>query len=78
MHFPTTEELKKLSVDEVADVLKALNFSSEVQQKFKDEGVDGDLFCTLDDDILKGEFEFSQFHARKIMKFISGWRPNSK
>ena len=69
------ENLKKLTVDEVLDVLKALKISKEAQQLFMDNDVDGLLFSCLDEKILQEEFELSKFHSLKIMKYIKGWRP---
>ncbi len=69
------ENLKRLTVDEVVDVLKALKISNEAQQLFKDNDVDGVLFSCLDEKILEEEFELSRFQSLKIAKFIRGWRP---
>ena len=42
---------------------------------FEAAQIDGELLLALDEEILQAEFEMSPFHARKLMKFAKGWRP---
>ncbi|XP_072027137.1 uncharacterized protein [Amphiura filiformis] len=74
--FPTNqEELKRLSVKQVVQVLETLKFDNDVQARFQEDGIDGELFCCLDENDLRQDFGLSKFHALKIVKFINGWRP---
>ncbi|XP_072026409.1 uncharacterized protein [Amphiura filiformis] len=74
--FPTNqEELRKFSVKQVVKVLEALKFDNDVQARFQEDGIDGELFSCLDESDLRQDFGLSKFHALKIVKFINGWRP---
>ncbi|XP_072026408.1 uncharacterized protein [Amphiura filiformis] len=74
--LPTNqEELRKLSVKQVVKVLETLKFDNDVQARFQEDGIDGELLCSLEEGDLRQDFGLSKFHALKIVKFINGWRP---
>ncbi|XP_077862254.1 uncharacterized protein LOC144343711 [Saccoglossus kowalevskii] len=70
--FP--DNLHGISVAEVCECLESLQMSQYVKT-FKENTIDGDILCSLDTSLLTGDLGMSAFHALKLNKFISGWRP---
>ncbi len=70
-------DLSTYTVDEIVDLLEQINIDKEVQEKFRENLIDGALLCGLDEKTLQEHFQLSGFHAIKIMKFVNGWRPNT-
>ena len=71
-NFP--DDLSCLSVPEVGECLEKLNLRKHVQT-FDSNLIDGELFVSLNKDLLASLGVSSKFEQTKIMKFINGWRP---
>ena len=71
LDFP--DDLRCLSVSKVGECLKKLNMGKYVQL-FESNQVDGELFVTLDGELLTS-LGVNAFEQKKIMMFINGWRP---
>ncbi|XP_023932915.1 uncharacterized protein LOC106173774 [Lingula anatina] len=67
-------DVTSLSIDEVASCLKVLKMDQYIPA-FRDNDIDGTLLAALEEDILQDEFDMKPFHARKLMQFVRGWRP---
>lgn len=74
-YFP--DDLSCLSVPEVGECLEKLNLGKHVQM-FDSNQIDGELFVSLNEDLLASLGVSSKFERQKIMKFINGWRPRRK
>ena len=67
------EELSELTVDDVGHVLKCLHMEGYVKI-FEEEMVDGPILKDLDLESLQS-LNVTFFHAKKLLKFVNGWRP---
>ena len=74
LNFP--DDLSCLSVSQVGECLRKLNMEKHVDM-FESKQIDGELFLTLDEELLSSLGVNSAFEMKKIMKFINGWRPNT-
>ena len=70
-------DLSQLSVPDVIECLSLLKMSKHADD-FQDNEIDGTLLSDLDEAVLQSEFTFSQFDAKKLVKFTNGWRPKLK
>ncbi|XP_070534424.1 uncharacterized protein [Ptychodera flava] len=71
--FPS--EVRGLSVVRVCQCLQELNLG-QYAKTFSENDVDGDILCDLTPEIMQEDMGMKQLHARKLEKFIKGWRPN--
>ncbi|XP_072043940.1 uncharacterized protein [Amphiura filiformis] len=70
-------QLEKCTVEEVANILRTLlNLDDTVLQEFRYNSIDGELLCSLDENILKTDLKLSRLQINKLLRFIKGWRPN--
>ncbi|CAB3992715.1 GRB2-associated and regulator of MAPK -like [Paramuricea clavata] len=67
------QDLSLLSVEDVGNVLQCLNMHDYVEL-FANEMIDGAILKDLDLDSFKA-INVNLFHAKKLLKFIGGWRP---
>lgn len=67
-------DLSSLSVEGISSLLMSLNMASYVR-KFQEEQIDGEILMDLDEAMLKS-LGLKAFHVKKLIKVISGWRPN--
>lgn len=70
--FPT--DLSGLSVSQIAELLSELNMAC-YKEVFQRELVDGEMLKDLDEESLES-LGVDNFHIKKLMMFIDGWRPN--
>jgi len=64
-----------LTVDDIADCLRQMNFHDHVDT-FRRHDVDGTLLSSIDEEMLTSEFAMSRFEAKKLMMYVKeGWRP---
>ena len=71
---PIPKDLASLSVQGVGRVLASLNMACYIN-KFQEEQIDGEILMELDEGELKS-LDLKPFHVVKLVKVISGWRPN--
>lgn len=70
----STNEIATWDMEDVAECLTDLLLSNFVEV-FSDSQVDGKLLLDLDESVLK-DLGLSAFEARKLRKFVFGWRPD--
>ena len=68
------KDLASLSVEGVGRILANLNMACYIN-KFQEEQIDGEMLMELDEGELKS-LDLKPFHVVKLVKLISGWRPN--
>lgn len=66
-------EIKRMSIRELCGVLKELRLERHVET-FKENLIDGELLCTLEDEELK-DIGLNNFEIKKLVKYENGWRP---
>ena len=66
-------DLSELTVSDVGQVLKCLQMENYAKT-FKKEMIDGPMLKDLDLQTLES-LNVTLFHAKKLTKFIYGWRP---
>ena len=71
---PIPKDLASLNVQGVGRVLASLNMACYIN-KFQEEQIDGEMLMELDEGGLKS-LDLKPFHVVKLVKVISGWRPN--
>ena len=74
LDVPIPKDLASLSVEGVGRILASLNMACYTN-KFQEEQIDGEMLMELDEDGLKS-LDLKPFHVVKLVKVISGWRPN--
>ncbi|XP_031574528.1 uncharacterized protein LOC116308280 [Actinia tenebrosa] len=76
--FTIPEDLKSLTVEEVANCLSLLHMDMYTE-KFKEEQIDGDMLVELNEEMLEQSLGVTnKLHQKKLMKVIrEGWRPKS-
>ncbi|XP_030636647.1 GRB2-associated and regulator of MAPK protein 1 [Chanos chanos] len=67
--------LSGLSIEEVSKSLRFIGLSEDVVALFVREKIDGNLLTQLTEEILSEDFKLSKLQVKKLMQFISGWRP---
>lgn len=67
--------LSGLSIEEVSKSLRFIGMSEDVVTLFVREKIDGNLLLQLTEEILSEDFKLSKLQVKKLMQFISGWRP---
>ena len=72
--YPT--DLSSLSITDVSALLNYLGMGKYVET-FEAELIDGAMLASMDKESLES-LNLIPFHVTKLMKFIGGWRPNSK
>ena len=70
----STNEIATWDMEDVAQCLTDLLLSNFIEV-FSDSQVDGKLLLDLDESVLK-DLGLSAFEARKLRKFVFGWRPD--
>lgn len=70
----STSEIATWDMEDVASCLEDL-FLSDYVEVFTDSQVDGQLLLDLDESVLK-DLGLNAFEARKLRKFVFGWRPD--
>ncbi|XP_069777734.1 GRB2-associated and regulator of MAPK protein 1 isoform X2 [Narcine bancroftii] len=68
-------DLRGLSIEEVSKCLQFIGLPEEVVSLFGVEKVDGNLLVQLTEEILSEDFKLSKLQIKKLLQFISGWRP---
>ncbi|KAK1173754.1 GRB2-associated and regulator of MAPK protein 1-like [Acipenser oxyrinchus oxyrinchus] len=68
-------DLSELSVEEVSKSLRFIGLSEDVVSLFVTEKIDGNLLVQLTEEILSEDFKLSKLQVKKLIQFISGWRP---
>jgi hypothetical protein len=71
--FP--QDLSGLGVADVSRLLGHLNLSDYVQT-FENELIDGTMLVSMDQESLES-LGVKQFHCKKLLDFIGGWRPRA-
>ncbi len=71
------EDISELTVEDLSQCLCMLNMAEHVQA-FADKLVDGDLLKDLNAEDIKEEFGITGLNAKKLAKFVKGWRPKMK
>ncbi|XP_028412271.1 titin-like [Dendronephthya gigantea] len=69
-------DLSVLDLTGVGGLLKRLGMGKYVET-FKDEMIDGQMLVDMDKESLQS-LNVSSFHIKKLLNFISGWRPNKE
>lgn len=69
------EEIRKLNEDGVIGILEILKLK-EFKETFQENQINGELLLVLEQSDLV-ELNMSLFQAKKIVKYIKGWRPES-
>ena len=72
-YFTIPQDLSTLSVPEVLKCLNALNMQ-KFEKIFSEHQVDGSMLVCLDEEALQS-FGMDRFHRLKLLKVITGWRP---
>ncbi|XP_056290352.1 GRB2-associated and regulator of MAPK protein 1 isoform X1 [Pseudoliparis swirei] len=67
--------LAGLTIEEVSRSLRFIGLPDDVIALFVSEKIDGSLLLQLTEDILSEDFKLSKLQVKKLMQFISGWRP---
>ena len=68
-------DLSSLSVEDIGRLLKSFNMTRYVA-KFESEQINGEILMALDENALKS-LDLTYFHARKLIKVITGGRPKN-
>ncbi|XP_028659303.1 GRB2-associated and regulator of MAPK protein 1 [Erpetoichthys calabaricus] len=68
-------DLSGLSIEEVSKSLRFIGLSEDVVSLFFTEKIDGNLLVQLTEEILSEDFKLSKLQVKKLLQFISGWRP---
>ncbi|GCC26092.1 hypothetical protein chiPu_0004506 [Chiloscyllium punctatum] len=68
-------DLGGLSIEEVSKCLQFIGLPEEIVSLFVTEKVDGNLLVQLTEEILSEDFQLSKLQIKKLLHFISGWRP---
>lgn len=68
------EEIKTLNEDGVCKILEILHLC-DFKEKIRTNQINGELLLDLEEEELINELKFSLFQAKKITKYIKGWRP---
>ncbi|XP_059836100.1 GRB2-associated and regulator of MAPK protein 1 isoform X1 [Hypanus sabinus] len=68
-------DLYGLSIEEVSKCLQFIGLPEEVVSLFMVEKIDGNLLVQLTEEILSEDFKLSKLQIKKLLQFISGWRP---
>ena len=68
------EEIKTLNEDGVCSILDTLHLS-DFKEKFRNNQINGELLIDIEENELVNELKFSLFQAKKMTKYIKGWRP---
>ena len=74
LDVPIPKDLAFLSVQGVGRILASLNMACYIN-KFQEEQIDGGILMELYEGELKS-LNLKPFHVVKLVKVISGWRPN--
>ncbi|XP_066538130.1 GRB2-associated and regulator of MAPK protein 1 [Hoplias malabaricus] len=69
------KNLSGLSIEEVSKSLRFIGMLDDVVALFVREKIDGNLLLQLTEEILSEDFKLSKLQVKKLMQFISGWRP---
>ncbi|WAR23020.1 GARE1-like protein [Mya arenaria] len=70
------DDISTLSVLEVSKSLRYIGMKDRVVIRFSREQIDGNMLQTLDVKLLKEGFpELNALDVKKILDFVSGWRP---
>ncbi|XP_057292975.1 uncharacterized protein LOC130621664 isoform X2 [Hydractinia symbiolongicarpus] len=66
-------KISSLGVSEVSNMLRTLSLKDKIE-KFQNLGIDGHILANLtESDFI--DLTLTQFQARKLYKFVNGWRP---
>ncbi|XP_067835874.1 GRB2-associated and regulator of MAPK protein 1 isoform X2 [Heptranchias perlo] len=68
-------DLCGLSIEVVSKCLRFIGLPEEVVSLFVAEKIDGNLLVQLTEEILSEDFKLSKLQIKKLLQFISGWRP---
>ncbi|XP_048384656.1 GRB2-associated and regulator of MAPK protein 1 isoform X1 [Stegostoma tigrinum] len=68
-------DLSGLSIEEVSKCLQFIGLPEEIVSLFVMEKIDGNLLVQLTEEILSEDFKLSKLQIKKLLQFISGWRP---
>lgn len=68
------EEIRGLSQDRTGVLLKSLNLARYIPM-FNSEMINGYLLVELDEQTLRNDISMTHFDARKLFKYVHGWRP---
>ncbi|XP_026875189.2 GRB2-associated and regulator of MAPK protein 1 isoform X1 [Electrophorus electricus] len=68
-------DLSGLSIEEVSKSMRFIGMSEDVVALFVREKIDGNLLLQLTEEILSEDFKLSKLQVKKLLQFISGWRP---
>lgn len=75
LYWQPPNNLAGLSIEEVSKSLRFIGMSEDVVALFVREKIDGNLLLQLTEEILSEDFKLSKLQVKKLMQFISGWRP---
>ncbi|XP_026161492.1 GRB2-associated and regulator of MAPK protein 1 isoform X2 [Mastacembelus armatus] len=67
--------LAGLSIEEVSKSLRFIGLPDDIVSLFVSEKIDGNLLLQLTEEILNEDFKLSKLQVKKLMQFITGWRP---
>lgn len=67
-------QIKSYNIQQIVQLLNSLNFKKFVLP-FKSEMVNGVVLSTLTEKMLISDLGMSAFEARKLYKYVHGWRP---
>ena len=70
------EKLKLFSIEQVGQVLNTLKLS-KYKDSFKKQLINGQLLFNLSEEAFR-EMKLTHFEARKLYKYVHGWRVNTK
>ena len=70
-------EIRSLNEEGVAKILSLLKMSEHIES-FRENQINGELLITLDVTDFISELKLSIFQAKKLSKYIQGWRPGVK
>lgn len=70
-------EITTYTVDQVLSLVRKLKLSKYIP-KFKKEMINGKMLTDLDESDSVNTLGLTKFEARKLHKFIRGWRPSTK
>lgn len=68
-------DLSVLSIEEVSKSLRFIGLPEDVISLFVAEKIDGSLLVQLTEEILSEDFKLTKLQVKKILQFLSGWRP---
>ncbi|XP_043915732.1 GRB2-associated and regulator of MAPK protein 1 [Protopterus annectens] len=68
-------DLSVLSIEEVSKSLRFIGLPEDVVSLFVAEKIDGSLLVQLTEEILSEDFKLSKLQVKKLLQFLSGWRP---